>query len=63
MLVRPRRNRRTTNIRGLVRETALSAAHLVLPLFVQEGEGTATPIAAMPGQARLSVDLLVENAR
>jgi porphobilinogen synthase len=63
MLVRPRRNRRTTNIRGLVRETALSPAHLVLPLFVQEGEGKATPIASMPGQARLSVDLVVEKAR
>jgi porphobilinogen synthase len=63
MLVRPRRNRRSPNIRGLVSETALSPAHLVLPLFVQEGEGKATPIASMPGQARLSVDLLVEKAR
>jgi porphobilinogen synthase len=63
MLVRPRRNRRTPNIRGLVRETALSPAHLVLPLFVQEGAGVATPIASMPGQSRLSVDLLVEKAR
>jgi porphobilinogen synthase len=63
MLVRPRRNRRTPNIRGLVRETALSPAHLVLPLFVQEGTGVATPIASMPGQSRLSVDLLLEKAR
>jgi porphobilinogen synthase len=62
MLVRPRRNRRTPNIRGLVRETALSPAHLVLPLFVQEGAGVMTPIASMPGQARLSVDLVVEKA-
>lgn len=34
-----------------------------MPLFVQEGSGLSTPIAAMPGQARLSIDLLVETAR
>ena len=62
MLVRPRRNRLTAQIRGLVRETTLSPQHLVLPLFVQAGEGKRTPIASMPGQARLSVDLLVETA-
>ncbi len=50
-------------MRALVREASLSASHLVLPLFVQEGQGQATPIASMPGQARLSVDLLVEKAR
>jgi len=50
-------------IRGLVREAALTPAHLVMPLFVQEGQGLATPIASMPGQARLSVDLIVEKAR
>ena len=62
MLVRPRRNRLTAQIRGLVRETTLAPEHLVLPLFVQEGEGKRTPISSMPGQARLSVDLLVETA-
>ncbi len=59
---RPRRNRRTAAIRGLVGETELSAARLVWPLFVQEGEGRVTPIASMPEQARLSIDQLVERA-
>jgi porphobilinogen synthase len=63
MLVRPRRNRRSAGVRALVREAELSAEHLVLPLFVQEGNATATPIASMPGQSRLTVDLLVEKAR
>jgi porphobilinogen synthase len=63
MLVRPRRNRRSPAIRELVREVELSPAHLVLPLFVQEGEGLVTPIASMPGQARLSVDRLIDKAR
>ncbi|HET9934085.1 MAG TPA: porphobilinogen synthase [Polyangiaceae bacterium] len=59
---RPRRNRRTAALRGLVRETTLGPGHLVLPLFVQEGNGLATPINAMPGQARLSIDLLLKTA-
>jgi len=62
MLVRPRRNRLTPQMRGLVRETALSPDQLIYPMFVQEGEGQRTPISSMPGQARLSVDLLVETA-
>ena len=62
MLARPRRNRLTPQIRGLVRETSLSPENLVYPMFVQEGEGKRTDISSMPGQARLSVDLLVETA-
>jgi len=62
MLERPRRNRRNENLRRLVRETSLAAGDLVLPLFVQEGDGQRTPIASMPGHARLSIDLLVETA-
>jgi porphobilinogen synthase len=45
-----------------VREAHLGPQHLVYPMFVQEGEGRRSPIASMPGQARLSVDLLVELA-
>ena len=62
MLVRPRRNRLTPQIRGLVRETTLSPERFIYPMFVQEGEGQRTAISSMPGQARLSVDLLVETA-
>jgi porphobilinogen synthase len=62
MLVRPRRNRLTPQVRGLVRETSLSPESFIYPMFVQEGQGQRTPISSMPGQARLSVDLLVETA-
>lgn len=62
MLVRPRRNRLTPQMRGLVRETTLSPEQLIYPMFVQEGERQRTPISSMPGQARLSIDLLVETA-
>ena len=62
MLVRPRRNRLNAAIRALVREAHLGPQHLVYPMFVQEGEGRRTPISSMPGQARLSIDLLIELA-
>ncbi len=62
MQIRPRRNRKSPAIRNLVREHHLRVRDLVWPLFVQEGARQLTPIASMPGQARLSIDLLVERA-
>ena len=50
-------------MRAMARETFLTPGNLVLPLFLQEGQGQRTPIASMPGQARLSIDLAVELAR
>ena len=61
--IRPRRNRRNAAIRGLMRETELSPAHLILPLFVTGGEDVRIPIGAMPGCFRLSVDHTVALAR
>ncbi|MCP3903901.1 MAG: porphobilinogen synthase [Planctomycetes bacterium] len=58
---RPRRLRRCPAIRGLVRETVLPPEQLVLPLFLIEGTGAREPIEAMPGCARLSVDLAVDE--
>lgn len=55
---RPRRLRRTAAIRAWVRETALAPSDLTYPLFVEPGRDTRTPIAAMPGQTRFTVDLL-----
>jgi porphobilinogen synthase len=59
---RLRRLREKEPLRRMVRETLLSPADLVYPLFVTEGEGRREPIASMPGQARLSIDLLVKEA-
>jgi porphobilinogen synthase len=63
MLDRPRRNRRTAALRTFARETHLAPGHLILPLFVQEGQKKETPIEPMPGQSRLSLDLVVEKAQ
>jgi porphobilinogen synthase len=60
---RLRRLRRTGALRVLVRETELSPSHLVLPLFVQLGTEERTPIDAMPGVARHSIALAIEEAR
>ncbi len=56
--VRPRRLRGTPAMRRLVRETRLHPAELVLPLFVREGDGDPTPIAAMPGQVQHTLESL-----
>ena len=58
---RPRRLRRTETLRRLVRETRLSPADFIEPLFVCAGEGVRRPIPAMPGCFQLSVDELVEG--
>ena len=60
---RTRRMRATEALRGLARETRLDTAAFVYPLFAVEGRGVREPIASMPGQYRLSTDLLAEEAR
>ncbi len=52
---RPRRNRKSAAVRGLMRETTLAASHLIYPMFVQEGEEN-TPIPSLPGCTRWCVD-------
>lgn len=60
---RLRRLRRTPALRSLVAETRLDPARWLCPLFVRPGEGVREAIPSMPGQERLSVDALVEDAR
>jgi hypothetical protein len=59
---RMRRLRQTAPLRGLTRETELSAGHLVYPMFVVAGTDRRTPIASMPGIDHLSIDHAVEEA-
>jgi porphobilinogen synthase len=63
MIQRPRRLRGSPLLRALVRETDLSAAHLVQPYFVRPGRGVKKEIRSMPGQHQLSVDRLVTEAK
>lgn len=59
---RPRRLRRTETLRRLVRETEVTVADLILPLFVVPGEGVRQPVSSMPGVAQTSVDELLVDA-
>ena len=59
---RPRRLRRTPNLRRMVRETSLSVDNLIFPLFVCPGKGVRREISSLPGQFHLSVDQLAREA-
>lgn len=59
---RMRRTRETEPLRRMVRETHLSPNDFIYPVFVIEGQGRREPISSMPGQFRLSIDLLVKEA-
>jgi porphobilinogen synthase len=59
---RLRRLRQHESLRRMVRETRLSPSDLIYPMFVMEGKDQRREIASMPGQFRLSIDLLVKEA-
>ncbi len=59
---RPRRLRHDEFSRRLVRETVLTPADLIQPVFVIEGEKRREPVASMPGIDRLSIDELLREA-
>lgn len=58
---RPRRNRRTAAIRGMVRETRIHLDQLIYPFFLIQGEEQSVPVASMPGIFRYSTDLMLEE--
>ncbi len=60
---RLRRPRRSEWSRAMIRETVLSPADLIWPIFVIEGHNERTQIRTMPGVERLSVDLCVQAAK
>ena len=60
---RLRRLRATAFARNMVRESTLSPADFIYPVFVLEGTGQREAVPSMPGVERLSVDLLVDLAK
>ena len=60
--IRPRRLRSGPALRRMVRETHLSPADFIYPLFVIHGEGIRNPVPSMPGVSQLSVDQAVAEA-
>ncbi|WP_295335346.1 porphobilinogen synthase [Flavobacterium sp.] len=62
-LQRGRRLRVNESIRSLVRETTLSPADFMFPMFIAEGENYQSEIPSMPGIFRRSLDLTVEEVK
>jgi porphobilinogen synthase len=60
---RPRRLRKNEAFRALIRETHLTPAQLIYPLFIIPGKNKREPIPSMPGISRISVDQLAKEAR
>ncbi len=63
VLRRPRRNRKSENIRRLVRESHIQVDDLIMPLFVKEGKNIKEPIPSMPGIFRYSMDELLKECK
>jgi len=62
-VLRPRRLRQNVALRRMVRETQLSPADFIYPMFIRPGKDIKQPIRSMPGQHQLSVDRAVEEVR
>ena len=62
-LQRGRRLRVNESIRSLVRETTLSPADFMFPMFIAEGENYQSEIPSMPGIYRRSLDLTVAEVK
>ncbi|PYT47083.1 MAG: porphobilinogen synthase [Acidobacteria bacterium] len=60
---RPRRLRRNVALRSLVRETRLTTASLIYPMFVCPGTKVRQEVSSMPGVYQQSVDQIMEEAR
>lgn len=60
---RPRRLRKNAVIRRMVRETIITPADFIYPLFVTTGSGVQREISSMPGCYQQSRDLIVQNAK
>jgi len=60
---RPRRLRKNEAFRALIRETHLTPAQLIYPLFIIPGKNKREAIPSMPGISRISIDQLAKEAK
>src|SRR5690606_17179241 len=61
MLRRPRRNRKSAVVRGMVEETRLSVKDFIFPLFLIDGTNRKIEVDSMPGIFRYSPDLMLKE--
>jgi porphobilinogen synthase len=62
-VTRLRRLRSSETLRAMIRETSLSVNDFVYPIFVCHGKNLKQEITSMPGQYRMSVDILVKECQ
>ena len=62
-IIRNRRLRSSAALRELVQENQLSVNDFIVPLFVVEGENIKEEILSMPGQYRMSIDILQQEIK
>ena len=60
---RLRRSRASAWSRAMHRETVLTPADLIWPLFVTKGQGVEEPVSSLPGVSRWSVDGIAARAK
>ncbi|MDH3393884.1 MAG: porphobilinogen synthase, partial [Desulfobulbaceae bacterium] len=60
---RPRRLRKNEVFRSMIRETSITPANLIYPLFVMPGKNVREEVSSMPGVFRISVDQLGKEAK
>ena len=60
--IRMRRMRKDAFSRALMRENTVTAADLIYPVFILDGQNRREAVPSMPGVERLSVDLLMPVA-
>ncbi|MEM9835662.1 MAG: porphobilinogen synthase [Bacteroidota bacterium] len=63
MQIRPRRNRISAAVRGLVRETELLPSHLVQPIFLLPEADQRLPVASLPGTFRLGINEAIKEVK
>lgn len=61
MLSRPRRNRKSSSVRGMIRENKVTADDLIMPLFLVEGKGVEQKIPSLPVAYRRSLDKMLKE--
>lgn len=61
--VRMRRLRKTQALRDMLNQITLNPAHLIYPIFVEEGITKPVPIASMPGYARLPLSQVADEGK
>jgi len=63
MMIRPRRLRNSATLRRMVRETDLTTADLIYPIFVDETIQEAVPVVSMPGVSRIPLSQVGDVAK